>query len=261
MKLAISNIAWSSEYDETMYSYLKSTPFTAIEIAPTRIFSENPYQNLEKASRWSQNLSSDYGLSVCSMQSIWFGKSENIFQSDQSKNELFNYTKSCIEFAQSIQCNNIVFGCPKNRNNPTNQPLSVLTEFLALSGEYAENHNTVFAIEANPDIYGTNTINGTESAFEITRNINSKGLKVNLDLGTIIYNKESIDLLEKNIDLINHVHISEPYLELIQKRTLHFELFKILNSLQYEHYLSIEMKNQEDLSKVKQTLEYIGEFL
>ena len=45
MKLAISNIAWSKEYDEEMYEFLSKNGIEGLEIAPTRIFEKNPYMN------------------------------------------------------------------------------------------------------------------------------------------------------------------------------------------------------------------------
>ena len=49
MKLSISNIAWSTEHDNTMYQFLKDNGFDGLEIAPTRIFPEKPYEHLSEA--------------------------------------------------------------------------------------------------------------------------------------------------------------------------------------------------------------------
>ena len=48
MKLSISNIAWDETHDLKMYQKMKEYRYTGLEIAPTRIFGENPYQNLKK---------------------------------------------------------------------------------------------------------------------------------------------------------------------------------------------------------------------
>ena len=79
MKLAISNIAWAQEQDARMYQKMKMLGYEGLEIAPTRIFPQNPYDNLEAASQWQQELKKEYGLCVPSMQSIWFGRQEKIF--------------------------------------------------------------------------------------------------------------------------------------------------------------------------------------
>ena len=259
MKLSISNIAWSKEHDEEIYSYLKANSIEGIEIAPTRIFENNPYDELTKANEYFQYINEEYCLEVPSMQSIWFGKSQNIFDGEDGRTELLNYTKKAIDFASEIKCKNLVFGCPKNRNinNESCDSEAIALEFFRELGSYANNKGTVLAIEPNPNIYGTNFINSTKGAFDIAKKINNKGILVNVDLGTIINNEESLSTLIENIHLINHIHISEPYLEKIQKRELHKELAKILKDNAYDKYVSIEMKNLNDLDGVKETLSYI----
>ena len=43
MRLSISNIGWVSESDEQIYKIMKKLDFQGLEIAPTRIFPESPY--------------------------------------------------------------------------------------------------------------------------------------------------------------------------------------------------------------------------
>ena len=49
MKLSISNIAWKSEDDFKVYKLMKKYEYKGLEIAPTRIFSEQPYKKLTEA--------------------------------------------------------------------------------------------------------------------------------------------------------------------------------------------------------------------
>ena len=56
MKLSISNIAWTKEQDEQVYSRMREYGYSALEIAPTRIFPEAPYDHLEEASSWAKQL-------------------------------------------------------------------------------------------------------------------------------------------------------------------------------------------------------------
>ncbi|MDR1565296.1 MAG: sugar phosphate isomerase/epimerase [Oscillospiraceae bacterium] len=253
MKLAVSNIAWDAAHDNEMYSFIKSCGFTGLEIAPTRLFAQ-PYDSLAQAKAFAAELKAEYVLSIPSMQSIWFGRSENIFASKEERQALLEYTKKAILFAQVIDCWNLVFGCPKNRNLPEEADISPALEFFAQAGDFAQAHNTVFALEANPPIYNTNFINTTAQAFAICRELNNLGLRVNVDLGTIIYNNEDIDIVAENIDLVNHIHISEPYLEPIEKRALH----KALLALNFDGFVSIEMKNTGSLEQIKAAVEYIA---
>jgi len=262
MKLSISNIAWSKEDDAKIYNLLKINKFSGLEIAPTRIFPENPYEKIKEATYWSKTIYEKFGITVSSMQSIWYGKNENIFGSEAERVTLFEYTKKAIDFAKAIDCKNLVFGCPKNRNMPeTASPQTAVALFEKI-GNYAEKNAVVVAIEPNPTIYGTNFINTTKETFDFVKLINNEGIKVNIDCGTIIENQEKLDILRKSATFINHFHISEPNLQKIQNRAIHKELASILREINYEKFVSIEMKNFGDIDLISNTLNYVkGIFL
>ena len=258
MKLSISNIAWSTEHDNTMYQFLKDNGFDGLEIAPTRIFPEKPYEHLSEARDWAQLLKDQYGLAVPSMQSIWYGHTEKIFGSKEERKILLDYTKKAINFAEIIGCNNLVFGNPKNRDAediPSILPIAI--DFFKEIGDYALDHNTVVALEPNPTIYNTRFMNYTEQAVEMAYKSSSEGIKVNIDLGTIIHHEEDINYLKQIPEYINHVHISEPGLNLIEKRDIHRELFAILSSIGYNSFISIEMGNNGNIEMVKSIIEYV----
>lgn len=257
MKLSISNIGWSKEHDEYMYKFLKKNNFSGIEIAPTRIFPNKPYDNLEDAKIFSSNLKTNYNLEISSIQSIWFNKTENIFKSEAERNYLLEYTKKTIDFSNSINCKNIVFGCPKNRNCDDNFKLSYALDFFSFLGNYAFENNTVLSIEPNPLIYNTNFINTTEEAFNFVKKVNCKGLMVNVDFGTIIENSENLNIVEENISLVNHIHISEPFLEKVKERVLHYKLKEILIKYNYDKFISIEMKNLNNINDLESVIKYV----
>jgi sugar phosphate isomerase/epimerase len=255
MKLSVSNIAWSKEEDEMMYAFLKKSNFSGLEIAPTRIFEKEPYGNLNDAVFFKNNLSEKYGLEIASMQSICFGRNEAVFGQESERNSIKDYLKLSMDFANAIDCKNLVFGCPKNRIIGENQD-AIATSFFSELALYSYANNTNLAIEANPEIYGTNFLNTTQQAIDFVKKTNQNGLKINLDLGTIIHNNEDLDVVFNNINLINHIHISEPYLETIQERPIHKELAKILKAANYQHYVSIEMKNLNDIKNLKEVINY-----
>jgi len=261
VKLSISNIGWNDESDEEMYKYISNMGFKGLEIAPTRIIKNNSYDKLEEIRKFYEYIKLKYNLNISSMQSIWYGKTQNIFGSEEERQELIDYTKKAINFADVINCNNLVFGCPKNRCIPENmskeEAVNIFVNFLKEVGEYAKSKNIVFSIEANPTIYNTNFINTTKEALEIVKKVDMSSIKVNLDLGTMIYNNEDINILINNMKYINHIHISEPYLEKIEQRELHSKLFKILSDSKYSKFVSIEMKNNKNLEDVKDTINYI----
>ena len=259
MKLSISNIAWKAGQDQTVYKMMQTYGFTGLEIAPTRIFPKNPYQDLEAAKEWAKSLTEEYGFTVPSMQSIWFGKTERIFGTKEEREELLSYTKKAIDFASSIGCKNLVFGCPKNRFLQEGEDVAIAIPFFRELGEYAFAHGTLIGMEANPPIYNTNYINNTLSAFELIDEVHSEGFKLNFDLGTVICNQEDLNELIGRVHMINHVHISEPSLNPIEKRELHAALKTILQKEDYQGFVSIEMGNKDNLDLVENAMKYIKE--
>lgn len=257
INFAISNIAWDKKDDDEMYKYLSSKKMN-LEIAPTRIFGEKPYEELDIVKEYAKKINLEYNINVISMQSIWYGKKQKIFDEAKNFNELLDYTKKAIDFSNAVGCKNLVFGNPKNRNlNDFENDMKKAYKFFKIIGEYAILKNVVIAIEPNPIIYGTNFLNETQQVIEFIKNIGIKSLKVNYDLGTVIYNNENVQLLKKYIEYINHIHISEPNLEKIKKRKIHKEICKIIEDSDYNNYISIEMKNYNNLQQVKDIIEYL----
>lgn len=265
MKLSISNIAWEAKDDEKVYGYMKQHGFTGVEIAPTRWIMEAPYDHVPEAVAIAEKLESEYGFVVPSMQSIWFGRGERIFFNEEERRCLLDYTKKAIDYAAAIGCRNLVFGCPRNRKVEEEWGLSkeqveaIAVDFFKELGDYAYAKGTVVGMEANPPIYNTNYMNTTAEALELVEKVDSKGFLLNLDMGTMIQNEEDIALLVGKIPMINHVHISEPGLKLIEKRELHRTLAGILQAEGYDRYVSIEMGKQEKVEAVEATLQYVAE--
>lgn len=257
MKISASNIGWKKEYDDQMYIWMRDNGISGLEIAPTRIYEVNPYDHCDDAKAWANRLKSVYDLEISSMQSIWYGRSENIFASKEERESLIEYTKKAINFANAINCHNLVFGCPRNRNVPEGADISVAEEFFSILGEYAYMADTVVAMEANPPIYNTNYINTTLQAIELVKRINNPGFRLNLDMGTMIANDENFNDLEGYVSIINHVHISEPGLVAIEKRAIHDELSKALKETDYCGYVSLEMKTQDNIQDIKNNVLYI----
>ncbi|MEG2082471.1 MAG: sugar phosphate isomerase/epimerase family protein [Oscillospiraceae bacterium] len=258
MKYSISNIAWDKKDDVEMYNFLCEQGIDGIEIAPTRLFCD-PYDNLERSQLYAQMLQNKYKLQVSSMQSIWYGVTQQVFGSEEERAFLTDHTKKAIDFAQSMGIKNLVFGCPKNRSVPQGKSPQEALGFFKELGEYALCHNTVLALEANPAIYNTNFLNTTAEACEFCKEIGSEGVKINIDFGTILHNKENPHIIKTYKNLVNHIHLSVPNLEYVEKIPEHATLKKVLDKIDYENYLSIEMKKQNDIEKVKIAILYLKE--
>lgn len=260
MKLAVSNIAWAAEQDAEVYRLMRDMGFTGLEIAPTRIFKENPYEDLAAARMWKKGLSEEYGFQIPSLQSIWYGRTERLFGTENEREILIEYTKHAVDFAEEIGCRNLVFGCPRNRQKSEGADENIAVRFFREIGDYAALHNVVIAVEANPPIYNTNYINTTASAIELIETVNSPGFLLNLDIGTMIENHETPAILSGKEHLIHHVHISEPELKPVLQRDLHKELYSLLTGIGYQGYVSIEMKKTGiDMLLLAEKMKYVYE--
>lgn len=264
MKLSISNIAWTAQEDKAVYAIMRKYGYTGLEIAPTRFFAAEPYGNLEAVRAWREEFSTEEGFDIPSMQSIWFGRTEMLFGDAGQRQVLSAYTRQAVDFAETVRCANLVFGSPRNRVLPDRGDRQLWQQGIAFFrelGGYASGKNTAIGMEANPAIYQTNYINTTQEALCLVREVASEGFLLNLDVGTMIENGESVEVLEGNAGLVNHVHISEPFLKPIvmngDRRGLHGELAAFLRENDYQGYVSVEMGRQDGNADVLSMMEEI----
>nr|AHF24724.1 xylose isomerase domain-containing protein TIM barrel [uncultured bacterium Contig783] len=260
MRAAVSNIAWQAESDDFV---LKSLPLgiEGLEIAPTRIVPESPYENIPQADAALSSLRDAYGFCFPSMQSIWYGISQKLFGSPEERGFLLSYTKKAVDFASALSIGSLVFGSPKNRvmNDPSDMDTAL--EFFRAIGDYAFEKGVFIGLEANPEIYGTNFITTTSDAFAFVKKVGSKGLKVNLDMGTMKANGESADIISGNIPYISHVHLSEPYLKAPVPSPLHREVIGILKDEGYGRFVSLEMNSRTPPQEIPAIASYLLELL
>lgn len=261
MKLAISNLAWESSQEEAVFGLMQKYGYTGLEIAPTKVFPIEPYRDLRQAEKWAENLQALWQIEVVSLQSIWYGRKENLFASAEDYAFLLDYTRQAINFSHAVGAKNLVFGCPKNRKLPAQGNketcYAAAEEFFRALGEYAASRSVIVGMEANPVLYGTDFINTTQEALKFIKKVDVAGLGLNLDVGTMVANKENAAVIADAAERISHVHISEPYLAVIQERAMHKELAALLRSKKYEGYVSIEMSRCADLSAIERCMAYV----
>ncbi len=258
MKLAVSNIAWDASRDAEMYAALAARGFAGVEIAPTRIFPEAPYEKCAQAAAFAAQLKARHGLAVPSMQSIFFGRTENIFGAEAERAALLDYLKQAAGFAAALGCGNLVFGCPKNRVGTNEKDWQTAVAFFAEAGAHAAAKGVRIGMEANPAVYGTRFVNETKDAFALARDVASPGFGVNLDIGTMLTNGEAWDDAW-DVSLLTHVHVSEPGLAPVERRALHAQIAQRLRAGGYAGFVSLEMKNPGDVEAVLRAADVVKE--
>ena len=255
--LSASNIGWPKEYDEAVYAALQAAGFAGVEIAPTRIFPAPPYDNLSAAVLFGGYLHQKYGLAVPSMQSIWYGRTGNIFVPEEAE-ALLAYTEEAFAFAHALHCPSLVFGCPKNRRRPEGADPAAAEAFFDKAGRLAMRYGVRLALEANSPRY-TNYLNTTAEVFALVKKLGNPGLAVNLDLGAILDNGERLRDFAADLSWVSHVHISEPGLAPIQPRPEQEELAMMLGAAGYRGFVSIEMGAGETDAPVLSAMQRIAE--
>lgn len=257
IRLAASNIGWTAGDDERVWGLMKRLGYTGLEIAPTRVFPERPYDHLNGAALFAGVMYQKYGFVIPSMQSIWYGQEGNIFEPEQAKT-LEEYTVQALGFAQSCRCPSLVFGCPRNRAVPAGHSEAEAEGFFARLACQAAQQGAVIALEANPPVYNTNYLNTTRQALALVKKLALPGLAVNLDVGAMLYNGEQVADLANSLQYVSHIHISEPGLAPIERRPLHRQLALLLGAVGYKGFVSVEMKTS-DYSTVERSLTYVAE--
>lgn len=263
MKLSISNIGWEIHEDKEVFELIQRYGFEGIELAPPKIF-KDPANATDKEIRDYLSYINMYGFKFPAMQSLLFGKPElKIF--DDSRGDTLEYLKKIIELAQKLDVKVLVFGSPKNRfigDMPKDEAKKIAIDFFKELGEYAHSKERCFCIEPNAKEYGCDFITNTDEAIKLVKEVSSKGFRLHIDSAVMAMNGENIEEnLKIALPYTEHFHISEPFLELItNNKTNHEEFAKTLKSLNYDKWISIEMKNgvmDSNIEAIENSLEYI----
>jgi len=254
MKFCISNIAWNEKEENSVLKLLKKK-IKLLEYAPSLIIKNlSSKTNILKAKElWKKRK-----ISLYSMQSILYDAKESyIFGNKKQRGNFYKEIKRKIKLAKNLKTKVVVFGSPKSKKT-FGKKRDVLDKmsfnmFKKIS-LISEKNKIIFCIEANPKIYGTKYLTHTLNAIEIAKKVNNKFLRVNLDLSTIISNKENIDYLLKNhLNYFAHAQISSPNLTNLLRYKKDIKIFlKKLRKYKYKKVISIET-----LGKKKNNLNYI----
>jgi D-psicose/D-tagatose/L-ribulose 3-epimerase len=261
MKFCISNLAWKKSEENKVLSLINKK-IRFLEYAPSLII-KNPA--LKKDILKVKDLWKKRKISLYSMQSILYNtKNSYIFGNKKQRDNFYGEIKKKIILAKILKTKIIVFGSPKNKKTfgKKKEILDKISfEMFKRISIISEKYKIIFCIEANPKIYGTKYLTHTVDAVKLAKKINNKFFKVNLDLSTVISNKENIDYLLKNhLNYFGHAQISSPNLInlLRYKKDILIFLSK-LKKYGYKKVISIETlrKKRDNLSYIKNIIKLI----
>ena len=268
MKLAVSAIAWTEEEEIQAFELLEKAGIKFVECVPAR-FLVDPV-------RFRRNLQSK-GLRAVACQALLYGtQGLHLFESTESRKRLTAHFKKISKAASKVGARTLVFGSPKARfidldlmTLSTARKLAIV--FFKELGSQVSEDGCVVCIEPNPPLYGCNFLTTSLEAFEFVSDVNTPGVELNIDLGTISINGEdSLKLMNATLETIGHLHISEPNLTPAAPFGLqafhHNGLRSALGAVNYENLISIEMSRDQSFSwpewsvVLKKSIEQVREF-
>lgn len=222
MRLAISNIAWRPEERLGAYARMSEAGAAGLEIAPGLAFPDEADAFVPSAQGVQQVMREieTAGLRLVSMQSLLFGVPNARLFGDTSEVEAFeNGLARAITLAHRLSIPNLVFGSPAARVIPEGMTHAAaeahgISVFRRL-GDRCVAAGSRLALEPNAPAYGTNFLNTIEETIEFARRVDHPGVSVNFDIGALHMSgefKDAARLFQNSLDLVSHVHISEPEL-------------------------------------------------
>ena len=267
MKIAISNIAWNKGEDKEILKLLKKYSFSAIEIAPTMIWKEPIKESVDSIKAYKRFWNKE-GIEIVSIQSVLFGHPElTIFENAEKRKKTLLYIKKIIYLCSLLGVEDIIFGSPANRNSGNlsfEEKMNIASDFFYSVGEMAEKYGIYFCMEPIPKVYGTNFINNTKEGILLIKKVNHLHFRLHLDSGALTINQENyVTAIENAFPYLKHFHISERALKPIGTTDVdHKTISKVLNKLQFDQWLSIEMRRNEmntNSQTINETLKFVAD--
>ncbi len=251
MNISISNIIWEKGKDnfEAFLKVVSECNIKAVELSLNSIF-EEPLLITEEEIVWLIKLFDKYKISVSALHSLTYTRPDlEIFGRKEKREDLVKYIFHYIDIAKRLNTKNLVYGSPKSRkiyDLTLFEANNIFLEFLQNIDNYCKDIN--FNIEPLPKDY-CEYLNTFEESVSLIKNRNFKNIFVQLDVRSIIENRENIDVIFQNSSFIKHVHIGEPNLTMLENSeysNIHKSIFEKLLSIGYRGFLSIEVINHNE---------------
>jgi sugar phosphate isomerase/epimerase len=263
VKLAISNIAWPIDHDVAVAEALNALGVSAIEIAPTKLWSA-PLEATEEQIDICRRFWESRGMPIVAAQALLFGRPDlTLFQGAAIRRQTLDYLRGIIRVCAGLGAKALVFGSPKNRLAGGRDRAAVWQEAIDFFRELAEcarNAGTTVVMEANPIEYGADFVTGASEALELVQAVHHFGFRLHLDTGcmTLAGDDPSV-IIPRATGELAHFHVSEPNLAAIGSGPVdHPRFARVLAEIGYDGWISIEMRQAEpfDLQQLITSVEF-----
>lgn len=249
MRLAVSNIAWDIDEEDLIARQLADEGITAVEIAPTKVFSDPTNATADEVAAY-RSFWSSFGIEIVAFQSILFGHPDmRLFRTQDERIAFIAVARQFIDLADMIGARRIVFGSPVQRAVPSGmssgEASRIAQEIFTTIGEIAAAKQVVFCIEPNPSVYGCNFVTTASAGDQLVREVASEGFGLHLDAaGMALAHDNPATAVAHSHDLIRHFHLSAPQLGELDPSLVDYSAsLHALESHRYSGAVSIEMRS------------------
>lgn len=244
MNIGLSNLAFDNS-DIELLKYLPKIGINNIEIVYTKHNSwDSNIDNTLDVFKYFSNLN----LNINSIQSIFYNTNINSFS---QINEIKNHLKRLFNICNKLKIKRIVFGSPSFRKSYIENKNYIIEVFDFIENEL-QNSNIKFLIEPNSRIYNTEYFYNPYEIFDFIKKNNYKNISSMIDTHNLLLeNYDPIKILKENIDMIEHIHVSEHGLSSLTNIDFHYEFSESLKNTNYNGLIIFEIiKNNNILENI-----------
>tara|TARA_Y100000768_G_C23960477_1_gene675097 strand:+ start:239 stop:1840 length:1602 start_codon:yes stop_codon:yes gene_type:complete len=258
-KLCISNICVNTISQIQLASILKLYNIKNIQIAPTKLIKTwNELENLDLS------IYKNLGLNIYSFQSLTYTLDDlNIFDLN-TQDKLYKHLTKVIDYAEKNNVKILVFGCPKNRKilDKTLDNNKIFIDFFKKIGDYLDGKNIKICLENNSKYYNCNFINTIEECSNFIRKINKNNIKMMVDLGNAVMEKDDWYYLKKHIDIIYNIDIAHSYMKDFSEIHESNVIFNfVIKNNNYNKIINLEMLIKDENDELNILIKSLNNFI
>lgn len=248
-RLGVSNLAWSPESEARALALLAGQGVDGVEVAPTRIA---PWDDLTPARLAAfRDGCTASGLSVSSLQAVFFGKPEATLLADQAGfDAMCAHMHVLAKIAGTLGAGVAVFGAPRSRlkgDLSNDDAMALAAERLSVLGDIAATGGLVLGMEPVPPVYGADFLNRYRDIIAIVGMTCHPNIRAHLDTGCVTLGGDRpADAIREAAPLLAHYHMAEAQLGSFASAGFdHASAGRALDEIGYDRWVVIEMKQGE----------------
>jgi len=244
MKLSVSNLAWLPEAEDEARRGLVRFGATGVEVAPTRLGAWDELSD-ERLKSYRRGCSA-MGLSVSSLQAIFFGKPEAQLLGDEPSFEhMREHFKRIVAIGHTLGAGPVVFGAPKSRLRLGRAPaeaFELASVRLSLMADLARDGDLTIAVEPVPTAYGGEFLNSFSEVQALVEAVAHPNLRPHLDVACVALGGDDIvKAVHTAASTLAHFHISETDLAGFESASVeHGRAAAALRAADYRGWVCIE---------------------